>query len=59
MTPQQRNDHMRGILRAAHAENPRYCTTCRTQRPRQGGRDIEFNGGKNARWECGRCGEGK
>lgn len=55
MTLAERNDHMRKVLRAAHAENPRYCTQCRCQRPRQGGREIPYNGGRNQRWICADC----
>lgn len=43
----------RNRLRAEHAEGPRYCTQCRCQRPRAGGREIAYNGGLNARWVCG------
>lgn len=54
MTPSERNDHMRNLLRSEYgAEKPRYCTQCRCQRPRAGGREIAFNGGKNSRWVCG------
>lgn len=47
----------RNEMRARFALNDRYCTQCKCPRPRQGGREIEFNGGLNARWVCGRHGE--
>lgn len=44
----------RSRLRAEHGmDRPRYCTQCKCQRPRNGGREIAFNGGRNARWVCG------
>ena len=46
-------EKQRSEMRARFAEGPRYCTQCKCQRPRQGGREIAFNGGMNARWVCG------
>jgi hypothetical protein len=45
------------ILAAMHSQQPRYCTQCRCQRPRKGGREIAFNDGRNARWVCGLHGD--
>lgn len=45
-------NRFKNALRAQFAVGPRYCTTCRCQRPRKGGREIAFNGGLNARWVC-------
>lgn len=47
----------RSEMRARFALNDRYCTQCKCNRPRQGGREIAFNGGLNARWVCGMHGD--
>lgn len=46
------SDTYRRLLSATHGHQPRYCSQCRCQRPRAGGREITFNGGRNARWVC-------
>lgn len=57
MTHPARITQMRRLLTAKHADGPRYCTACRCQRPREGGREIAFNGGMNARWVCNKHSE--
>lgn len=54
MTQSARITQMRRLLTARHGQDPRYCTICRCQRPREGGREIAFNGGLRARWICGK-----
>lgn len=56
MNTQQRIDEQRSALRARFGLNPRHCTRCKQLRPREGGREVAFNGGRNQRWECARCG---
>lgn len=35
----------------------RYCTQCRTTKPRKGGRDVVYSGGMKLRWVCAQCAE--
>ena len=51
-SPAQPNGPYRRLLSATHGHQPRYCSQCRCQRPRAGGREITYNGGRNARWVC-------
>lgn len=45
----------KSFLRAAHGQNPRFCTTCKMTKPREGGIELAYNNGKNARWVCASC----
>lgn len=47
----------RNEMRAKFSGQPRFCTQCRCARPHQGGREIAFNNGRNARWVCSLHGE--
>jgi hypothetical protein len=51
------NDFYKRLMASRLANDTRYCTQCRCQRPRKGGREIAFNGGMNARWVCGLHGD--
>lgn len=53
MTRSESLGRFKNILRSQFATGPRYCTQCRCQRPRSGGREVKMNNGRNARWVCG------
>lgn len=36
-------------------DGPRWCSECRTSKPRAGGEFIKINNGRNQRWMCGDC----
>lgn len=59
MTRADRIQKFRRLLTIQHSLEPRFCTACRCQRPREGGREIALKGGLRARWVCGKHQQGE